>query len=151
MLALLARDDPEVQKIVTSVIGESEAARRPAADVEQPDPDEVAVRQTAISDAAAKIARAYSHRGWMYIGTLKDEEWKTRPQIKIDAGLPQTGQSYDVTDDTYLRSARPKFPTYKLASAIAVVKRGDNVLIEEVATDVGRDRVWARVRVTPAD
>ena len=150
VLERLASDDPDVRSIVGDVIGQTEAAQRAGVNSEAPDPDEVPVAtQAALTSAALKISRSYTLEGWMYLGTFKDGNWVTR-QLEIGPTLPEEQNEYSVVDDTYLRSGKPSFPLYKLSDAIGVAKQGDRVLITELEPDVGKDRVWARVRVMPA-
>ncbi len=85
----------------------------------------------------------------MYLGTFKDRKWVTR-QLEIGESLPEEQNEYSVMDDTYLLSGKPSFPLYKLSDAIGVAKQGDRVLITELEPNVGKDRVWAHVRVMPA-
>lgn len=150
VLERLANDDPDVRSIVGEVIGQTEAAQRASVNSEAPDPDEVPVAtQAALTSAALKISQSYTLEGWMYLGTFKDGKWVTR-QLDIGESLPTVQNEYSVVDDTYLRSGKPSFPLYKLSDAIGVAKQGDRVLITELEPDVGKDRVWARVRVIPA-
>ena len=150
VLERLAGDDPEVRSIVGGVIGQTEAAQRAGVDVKAPDPDEVPVAtQAALTSAALKISRSYMLEGWMYVGTFKDGHWQAR-QLEIGGSLPEAQKVYTVADDTYLRSGKPAFPLYKLSDAVGVAKKGDRILITELDADVGKNRVWARVRVMPA-
>ena len=149
VLERLASDDPEVRLIVGAVIGKTEAAQRAGVDSEAPDPDEVPVAtQAALTSAALKISQSYMLEGWMYLGTFKDGHWEAR-QLKIGESLPEEQKVYSVVDDTYLRSGKPSFPLYKLSDAVGVAKKGDRVLITELDSDVGKNRVWARVRLMP--
>ena len=150
VLERLASDDPEVRSIVGAVIGQTEAAQRASVDAQASDPDEVPVAtRAALTGAALKVSQTYVLEGWMYLGTFKDRTWKAR-QLDIGGTLPAVQSEYVVLDDTYLRTGKPSFPLYKLSEAIGVAKKGDRVLITEIDPDVGKNRVWARVRVTPA-
>ena len=150
VLRRLARDDPNVRAIVSGVIGGAGAVQHTAAEAATPDPDEVPVKtEAAITGAAVKISRSYTRDGWMYLGTFTDGQWGAR-QIAIGRSLPEEGKEYKVVDDTYLRVKKPSFPLYKLADAVGVVKKGDEVHILELDSDLGKNRVWARVRVVPA-
>ena len=84
----------------------------------------------------------------MYLGTFDGKKWAAR-QLDIGDSLPEQDKVYRVVDDTYLRSDKPSFPLYKLSNAIGVVKRGDEVRIGRLEANVGKNRVWARVRVIP--
>jgi hypothetical protein len=149
VLERLASDDPEVRSIVGAVIGNTEVAQRAGVDSDSPDPDEVPVAsKAALTSAALKISQSYMLEGWMYLGTFKDDHWEAR-QLEIGGSLPEEQRIYSVVDDTYLRSGKPSFPLYKLSDAVGVAKRGDQILIMEIDSDVGKNRVWARVRVMP--
>lgn len=149
VLERLASDDPDVRSIVGAVIGKTEASQRASLDSKSPDPDEVPVAsQAALTSAALKISRSYMLEGWMYLGTFKNGHWEAR-QLEINGSLPKEQEVYSVVDDTYLRSGKPSFPLYKLSDAVGVAKVGDRILITELDSDVGKNRVWAHVRVMP--
>jgi len=149
VLERLSNDDPEVRSIVDGVIEGTESAQRADVGTEASDPDDVpVVKQAAITSAALKISRSYTLEGWMYLGTFDGKKWAAR-QLDIGESLPEQEKVYSVVDDTYLRSGKPSFPLYKLSNAIGVVKIGDEVRIAELEANVGKNRVWARVRVIP--
>lgn len=84
--------------------------------------------------------------GWSYLGTFVDNKW-SKSTIKIGNELPKEGEGYKVIDDVYLRDSKPTFPLYKLGKILGVLKVGEQIRIDKLDADVGRNRVWAKVTV----
>lgn len=82
--------------------------------------------------------------GWSYLGTFDGEKW-SRSTIEIGNELPKEGKVYAIIDDVYLRDGKPKFPLYKLGKILGVLKVGDEIRIDKLEANVGRNRVWAKV------
>lgn len=84
--------------------------------------------------------------GWTYLGTFVDNKW-SRSTVEISNKLPKKGEIYKIIDDVYLRDSKPIFPLYKLGKILGVLKLGEEIRIDKLDTDVGRNRVWAKVTV----
>jgi hypothetical protein len=84
--------------------------------------------------------------GWSYLGTFVDSKW-SGSTIEIGNKLPKKEEIYKIIDDVYLRDSKPIFPLYKLGKILGVLKLGEEIRIDELDTDVGRNRVWAKVTV----
>ena len=82
--------------------------------------------------------------GWSYLGTFIDNKWSTST-IKIGNKLPEKGKAYKIIDEVYLRDSKPTFPLYKLGKILGVLKVGEEIRVDELDADVGRNRVWAKV------
>lgn len=82
--------------------------------------------------------------GWSYLGTFDGEKW-SRSTIEIGNELPKEGKVYTIIDDVYFRDSKPKFPLYKLGKILGVLKVGDEIRIDKLEANVGRNRVWAKV------
>jgi len=101
-----------------------------------------------IEISAKEIIQSISTKssGWLYLGNFEGGKW-TKRTIKIVKELPKEGDKYTVIDDVYLRDSKPKLPLYKLGKILGVIKVGEEIKIDIVDTDVGRNRVWAKVTV----
>ena len=100
---------------------------------------------------SSKYSDTPSAQGWVYLGTYSDGIWNDRV-IEISEYLtPEVGKSYFVVAHSiYIRTAKPAFPFYKLKPRIGLAKKGDLLRIVALDTNLGRNRVWAKVDVYPA-
>ena len=99
---------------------------------------------------AAKYSNEPSSQGWVYLGTYVNGTWSDR-LIEISEYLvPEIGKSYVVLADSIsVRTGKPTFPLYRLKTRIAFANKGDLIKITAIDTDLGRNRVWAKVEVYP--
>lgn len=101
-----------------------------------------------IEASAKNIIQSISTKssGWSYLGTFVDNKWSIST-IKIGNELPREGKVYKIIDDVYIRNSKPTFPLYELGKILGVLKVGEEIRVDKLDTDVGRNRVWAKVTV----
>lgn len=100
---------------------------------------------------ASKYSNQSSTDGWVYLGTYVNGMWSDR-LIEISEYLvPELGKSYVVLADSIsVRTGKPTFPLYRLKTRIGFANKGDLIKITAIDTNLGRNRVWARVEVYPS-
>lgn len=105
-------------------------------------------QRSEIEVSAKNIIQSISKEtsGWTYLGTFQGNKW-SKTTIKIGNELPKMGEGFKVIDDVYIRDSKPTFPLYQLGKILGVLKVGEEIRIDELDTDVGRNRVWAKVSV----
>ena len=98
----------------------------------------------------SKYAKEESVVGWVYLGTYIDNSWNDRLIEISDYLLPEINKSYVVTANIInVRIGKPTFPFYGLKNQSGLAKEGDLIKIVALDSNLGRNRVWAKVKVYP--
>ena len=130
--------DPKILNILAAKITSKEGETKESAP------------QSELEASAKNIIQSISTEssGWSYLGTYSDNKWSAST-IKIGNELPEAGAVYEIIDDVYLRDNKPTFKLfkYKLGNVSGVIKKGQEIRIDKLDTDVGLNRVWAEVTV----
>jgi hypothetical protein len=132
----IANRDPNILKIVSESIISKEGETT------------VSAPESEIEASAKNIIQSISTEssGWSYIGTYANNKWSGLT-IEKGNGLPEVGAVYKVIDDVYIRDSKPTFPLYKLGKILGAIKVGQEIRIDNLDSDVGKNRVWAEVTV----
>lgn len=98
----------------------------------------------------SQYAESPSTTGWVYLGTYVNGVWSDR-LIEISEYLvPEVGRSYVVlVKSISARTGKPTFPLYKLKTRIGFANKGDLIKLVSIDSNLGRNRVWAKVEVYP--
>lgn len=86
--------------------------------------------------------------GWVYLGTYLKGSWNDRLIEISDFLLPEINKSYIVVANSIsVRTGKPSFPFYGLKNRIGFADNHDLIKILEIDTNLGRNRVWAKVEI----
>lgn len=87
-----------------------------------------------------------SSEGWVYLGTFRDGSWNDRLIEISDFLVPEVGKSYVVIADSIsVRTGKPQFPLYNLKQRIGFTNKDDLLKVIKLDTNLGKNRVWAKV------
>lgn len=86
--------------------------------------------------------------GWVYLGTYKNGAWRDRLIEISEFLIPEINKSYViVADSVAVRAGKPKFPFYGLKERVGFAKKDDLVKVILLDSDLGKNRVWAKIEV----
>jgi hypothetical protein len=125
IIAAAAQQAAEVQRTITR-------EAQPGAPTD-PRPSLDAIKQVLKVQALRTLAQqppTLTSSGWIYCGELVDGHWINKPNL-IVAGPVESGKTYTVFTDTYLRENPPQGSTPK-GEVIGVVPQGAQVKVLQV-------------------
>lgn len=124
--------------------------------VETKDKKKVQVPDTSHELASVLKVTNYSDKpsvtGWAYLGTYEKGSWSQRVIEVPELILPVPGNTYIVSANSInVREGKPQFPFYALKDKVGFAEKEDLIKILELDSDVGHNRVWAKIEVYTRD
>lgn len=141
LLLIYSTNPPQAaQRRLEAIAQEAAVDEQPAREAHQNPSDD---RIPAVAAAGPPTTRPVV--GWIYVGTFRGTRW-IEPGLAIPGTLPVTGAEYPVRTTLNVRKSPPRFPLFGLADIVGTAREGQ---VAEILGHkrLGRDRVWARVRV----
>jgi len=103
-----------------------------------------------IAVQAIEYAATPSTNGWVYLGTYSKNSWQAKLIEISNTVLPEVGKSYVVsTSYINVRSGKPSAPFYGMKEKVGRTNAGDRIKIVKLDSNLGKNRVWAKVEVYP--